>query len=116
MGKFLTLLGNATTPCALVSLGLFLAQKQTGPAQGALGLVGLKLIVHPLITWYLAFHLFTLPPLWAKSALLMSALPTGTGPFMLAEFYRREAAVVSRTVLLSTIASMVTLSACLYWL
>ncbi|MDF3917902.1 AEC family transporter [Salinicola salarius] len=116
LDEFLELLGDATTPCALVSLGLFLAQKQTGSTQGVWGLVGIKLLVHPLITWYLAFHLFALPPLWAKSALLMSALPTGTGPFMLAEFYRREAAVVSRTVLLSTIGSMATLSLCLYWL
>lgn len=116
LDEFLQLLGNATTPCALVSLGLFLAHKQTGSAKGALGLVGIKLILHPLLTWYLAFHLFALPPLWAKSALLMSALPTGTGPFMLAEFYRREAAVVSRTVLLSTIGSVITLSLCLYWL
>ncbi|WP_110650251.1 AEC family transporter [Salinicola peritrichatus] len=116
LDEFLELLGDATTPCALVSLGLFLAQKQSGSAQGAWGLVGIKLLLHPLITWYLAFHLFALPPLWAKSALLMSALPTGTGPFMLAEFYRREAAVVSRTVLLSTIGSVLTLSACLYWL
>ncbi|GHB34423.1 AEC family transporter [Salinicola rhizosphaerae] len=116
LDEFLQLLGKATTPCALVSLGLFLAQKQSGSTQGAWGLVGLKLLLHPLITWYLAFHLFALPPLWAKSALLMSALPTGTGPFMLAEFYRREAAVVSRTVLLSTLGSVVTLSLCLYWL
>ncbi|KGE78844.1 AEC family transporter [Halomonas sp. ND22Bw] len=113
---FLRLLGDATTPCALVSLGLFLAQKQSGSAEGAWGLVGLKLLVHPLITWVLAFHVFALPPLWAKSALLMSALPTGTGPYMLAEFYGREAAVVSRTVLLSTLGSVVTLSLCLYWL
>lgn len=113
---FLRLLGDATTPCALVSLGLFLAQKQSGSTEGAWGLVGLKLLVHPLLTWVLAFHVFALPPLWAKSALLMSALPTGTGPYMLAEFYGREAAVVSRTVLLSTLGSVVTLSLCLYWL
>ncbi|WP_129141677.1 AEC family transporter [Modicisalibacter coralii] len=114
LDAFLRLLGDATTPCALVSLGLFLAQKQSGSTQGTLGLVGLKLFVHPLITWVLAYQVFSLPPLWAQSALLMSALPTGTGPFMLAEFYRREAAVVSRTVLLSTLGSLVTLSLCLY--
>lgn len=114
LDAFLRLLGDATTPCALVSLGLFLAQKQSGSTQGTLGLVGLKLFVHPLITWVLAYQVFSLPPLWAQSALLMSALPTGTGPFMLAEFYRREAAVVSRTVLLSTLGSLITLSLCLY--
>ncbi|WP_142847379.1 AEC family transporter [Telmatospirillum sp. J64-1] len=114
--KFLFLLGEATTPCALVSLGLFLAQKQQGPKEGAMGLVAIKLFVHPLITWLLAYYVFRLPPLWAHAALLLSALPTGTGPFMLAEFYRREASVVSRTILLSTIGSLITVSLCLYWI
>ncbi|MEH6365912.1 MAG: AEC family transporter, partial [Pseudomonas marincola] len=43
-----------------------------------------------------------------------SALPTGTGPFMLAEYYQRDAAVVSRSILFSTLGSLVTLSLCLY--
>ncbi|WP_219060692.1 AEC family transporter [Pseudomonas sp. UMAB-08] len=112
--KFLSLLGAATTPCALISLGLFLAQKQQGPRQGATMLVLIKLIAHPLLTWFLVFRVFHLPPLWANSALLLSALPTGTGPFMLAEYYRREASVVSSTILISTLGSLVTLSICLY--
>ena len=77
-------------------------------------LVLIKLIAHPLLTWFLVFRVFHLPPLWANSALLLSALPTGTGPFMLAEYYRREASVVSSTILISTLGSLVTLSICLY--
>ncbi|NVZ99397.1 AEC family transporter [Pseudomonas gingeri] len=112
--KFLDLLGAATIPCALISLGLFLAHKQQGPRQGVTLLVLIKLIGHPLLTWFLAFKVFHLPPLWANSALLLSALPTGTGPFMLAEYYKREASVVSSTILISTLGSLVTLSICLY--
>lgn len=108
--RFLQLLGAATVPCALVSLGLFLAQPQAEPRQGALPLVALKLVVQPLLTWFVAFVLLDLPPLWAHAALLLSALPTGTGPFMLAEYYRREAALVSRTILLSTLGSLASLS------
>ena len=44
------------------------------------------------------------------SALLLAALPTGTGPFMLAEFYGRQALVTSRVVLATTILSVATLS------
>ncbi|HBX57495.1 AEC family transporter [Pseudomonas sp. UBA2684] len=112
--RFIELLASATAPCALIALGLFLAHKQVGRGDGSLGLVLLKLIAHPLITWVLAFHVFQLPPLWAHAALLLSALPTGTGPFMLAEFYRREASVVSRSILLSTLGSLLSLSLCLY--
>ncbi|WP_287815351.1 AEC family transporter [Pseudomonas sp.] len=113
-GKFLSLLGAATTPCALISLGLFLAQKQQGPREGTSLLVLIKLVAHPVLTWFLAYKVFDLPPLWAHSALLLSALPTGTGPFMLAEYYKREASVVSSTILVSTLGSLVTLSVCLY--
>ncbi|WP_324731666.1 AEC family transporter [Pseudomonas paeninsulae] len=114
--RFIDLLASATAPCALISLGLFLAHKQVGRSEGSVALVLIKLIAHPLITWVLAFHVLQLPPLWAAAALLLSALPTGTGPYMLAEFYRREAAVVSSTILLSTLGSLLSLSLCLYWL
>lgn len=114
--QFLSFLGMAATPCALVSLGLFLAQKQEGRHHGATGLVLAKLLVQPLITAFIAFRVFELPPLWANSALLLSALPTGTGPFMLASFYGRDATLVSRVILLSTIGSVATVSACLYLL
>ena len=112
--KFLHLLGAATTPCALVSLGAFLAARPTGRGQGAFTLSALKLIVHPVITWVLAVWVFDLPPLWANAALLLAALPTGTGPYMLAEFYQREASVVSGTILYSTLGSLATLTVCLY--
>ncbi|WP_152219203.1 AEC family transporter [Pseudomonas sp. SCB32] len=113
---FLDMLAAATTPCALVSLGLFLAQKQEGEQVGAWPLVAIKLVGQPLLTGFLAYKVFDLPPLWADSALLLSALPTGTGPFMLAEYYQREAAVVSRSILVSTLGSLVTLSLCLLWI
>ncbi|MBD1551213.1 AEC family transporter [Pseudomonas typographi] len=112
----LDMLATATTPCALISLGLFLAQKQQGRQTGAWPLVLIKLVGQPALTAFLAYRVFSLPPLWAHSALLLSALPTGTGPFMLAEYYQREAGVVSRSILLSTLCSLLTLSLCLFWL
>lgn len=48
-----------------------------------------------------------------QRALLLSELPTGTGPYMLAEFCGREVSRVSRMILLSTLGSLITLSACL---
>lgn len=112
---FLNLLGDATTPCALVSLGAFLAVRQPVSTEGTAGLVLTKLIVHPLLTWILVMPVFHLPALWANAAVLLSALPTGTGPYMLAEYYGRGGAGVSRTVLLSTVGSLLTLSVYLYW-
>jgi malonate transporter and related proteins len=111
---FLKLLGAAASPCALVALGLFLGEKSTASAaRTTTMLVALKLVAQPVLTWWLAFHVFTLPPLWAKTAVILSALPTGTGPFMLAEFYRREASVTSSTILFSTLLSLITVTLCL---
>jgi malonate transporter len=112
---FLKLLGGAASPCALVSLGLFLAEKREGKADAAkpgasLLLTGTKLLLQPALTWWLAARVFTLSPLLVEMAVVLAALPTGTGPFMLAEFYRREAHITSRTILLSTVGSLVTLS------
>jgi hypothetical protein len=47
-------------------------------------------------------------------AVLLAALPTGTGPYMLAEFYGREARITSQTILLSTLGSLVSLSLLLF--
>ena len=114
---FLKLLGGAASPCALVALGLFLARSggagapRPGREAGATALlVALKLVVHPVLTYALGRWL-GLSPILLHTAVLMAALPTGTGPFMLAEFYRREGAVTADTILVSTVLSVGTVSA-----
>lgn len=112
--SYLKLMGGAASPCALVALGLFLAQNAgRSPRAGnrvQAGLVALKLGVHPLITWVLAFPVLGLSPSLGGTAVLLAALPTGTGPFMLAEFYNREALLTGRVVLITTLLSVGTLS------
>lgn len=113
LDSFLKLLGGAASPCALIALGLFLGESRkstlTGNRAAAL-LVAFKLVLQPAVTWMLATAVFGLSPLLTHTAVLLAALPTGTGPFMLAEFYHREAAVTSTVVLVSTILSIVTIS------
>jgi len=111
---FLKMLGGAASPCALVALGLFLAQPrkiERDSVNAIAFLVSVKLIVMPLATWLLAVYVFNLPTHLAQSATLLAALPAGTGPFMLAEHYRREAAITSNVILYSTVLSVLTLSA-----
>jgi malonate transporter len=110
---FLKLLGGAASPCALVALGLFMAEKREGGRVpvGTTGLlVSLKLVAQPVVTWGLAIYVFHLTPPLAHAAVLLAALPTGTGPFMVAEFYGREAGITSSVVLFSTIASLATIT------
>jgi malonate transporter len=110
---FLKLLGGAASPCALVGLGLFLAEKRPSGAR-TVGptalLVAFKLLLQPGLTWVLAALVFRLPPLLTHTAVLLAALPTGTGPFMLAELYGREADVTSDVILVSTVLSLATVT------
>ena len=114
---FTGLLGDAAAPCALVTIGLFLAQASAAShKRGSVArLVLLKLLLQPGLTAVLAFRVFTMPPLWADAAVLLAALPTGTGPFMLAKLYDRQAAVTSRTILISTAISVVTITVLVGW-
>ncbi len=105
------LLGSAACPCALIATGLFLAQKQEITSTSlTIELVLLKLIAQPLIAWFFAYYVFSMPDIWRKSVVILSAMPTGTGPFMLAELYSKGAGVASRSILVSTIGSIATLS------
>ncbi|CAH1656592.1 MAG: AEC family transporter [Chelatococcus sp.] len=115
--RFLELLGASASPCALVTIGLFLAERQTAvPHGGVWSVVLLKLFVQPAVTGFLAFRVFELPHIWASTALLLSALPIGTGPFMLAKYYRLDAGVTSRAILLTTLGSVITTSLLVAWL
>ncbi len=110
---FLTLMGQAATPCALVALGLFLADRPQARGRERRTpylLAAAKLVAMPALAWWLANDVFHLAAPLAHCAVLLAALPTGTGPFMLAEFYRREAGVTSTTTLVSTLGSLVTLT------
>lgn len=108
---FLDMLGGAASPLALVVIGLFLAERRpanAGDTWTAVLLAFVKLVVHPLLVFGLCWLLHVPAPLTGM-AVLLAALPTGTGPFMLAELYKQPAVVTSAVILISTIGSLVTL-------
>ncbi len=118
VSRFTSLLGDAASPCALVTIGLFLAETggRAASLPAVIRVVAAKLLLQPALTALLAFPVFRLEPLWAQSAVLIAALPVGTGPFMLARLYNREADVASRATLVSTLLSLVTVSLLLDWI
>src|ERR1700748_1015561 len=86
----LHMLGGAASPCALVSLGLFLAAKHRGSRSSrpvAAMLAALKLIVQPAIAAVCAYGIFKLQPLAAAIVVLLSGLPSGTSPFIVGGFF-----------------------------
>lgn len=111
--SFVSLLGGAASPAALVAIGLFLAAsplREAATNPFVLTLTAIKLVVHPALTALLVFHVLDLPHDMAVMAIVIAALPTGTGPFMVAEFYARDGKVTSGTILLSTSLSVLTIT------
>jgi malonate transporter len=116
--SFTTLLGGAASPVALVCIGLFLAQESvvSHDAASIAKLVAMKLILQPAVTAFLAFYVFTMPPLWSHSAVILSALPIGSGPFTIAKLYGLEAGVTSGSILASHVFAVLTVSLLVAWL
>jgi predicted permease len=116
--SFTSLLGGAASPAALVCIGLFLAQERvvSHDAKSIAILVSLKLILQPAVTAVLALYVFQMPPLWSHSAIILSALPIGSGPFTIAKLYGLEAGVTSGSILASHVFAVLTVSLLVAWL
>jgi malonate transporter and related proteins len=111
--NFTDLLGGAAGPCALFALGATL----TGyPIAAGLGEVSymtfFKLLVHPAAVWS-ATRLFDVDPLWATVAVLGAALPVAANVFILARQYDTYVAQTSSAILVSTSASLISVSSLL---
>lgn len=109
---FARILGAAAAPCALFAIGLFLVGKpqSEGRAEVAL-IVATKLLALPALTALALFVIFPVDPLWAKTGLLMAALPTGAGTFVLAQAYGVYVLRTSSAILWGTVLSVATLTA-----
>src|SRR5262249_22722131 len=116
--NFASLLGGASSPAALVCIGLFLAQERvvTDDIRSIAMLVAMTLILQPAVTALLAFYVFKMPPLWSHSAVILSALPIGSGPFTIAKLYGLEAGVTSGSILASHVFAVLTVSLLVGWL
>lgn len=105
------LLGQAALPAALFAMGASLAGYQIRGALGlALSLVGLKTVLHPLIVWLMVDYVFSIASPWSDTAILLAAMPTGINAYLFAVRYRTGEAEAATAILLSTAASLVTVS------
>ena len=109
---FFELLGGAFVPCALFAAGLFIAGCSVHGATAEISwLVFAKLILHPLITWWLAYRVFELEGILPAVAVVQAALPSGVPVFVLAQQYQTFVTRSSAAIVVSTAISVVTVSA-----
>jgi predicted permease len=110
--RFAALLSAAAGPCALFAIGLFVSQLSIRAGIAASWpSTTLKLLVHPALMALLAFYVLPIDPFWAKIGVVCASLPLGATAFVLAQRYELLEAETSTGAVLSTAASVITVSA-----
>lgn len=112
LDRAVTLLSDAAIPLMLVILGLQIAEARTWP-RNRIGLIGaaglLQLVVTPLVAMLLVRWL-GLSGVARQAAVLQSAMPAAVVATILAVEYELDVPLVTGTVVLTTLASPLTLT------
>ncbi|MDW4549665.1 AEC family transporter [Defluviimonas sp. D31] len=114
--EFLTLLGAAATPCALFAIGASLVSKTAERMSVAVWLSTAKLVLHPLAVAVAALLVFGVDPEAAGVMIAAAALPVAGNVYILARHYGVAPQRVSASILISTMASIVTVSLVIGWI
>ncbi|WP_099827823.1 AEC family transporter [Oceaniglobus indicus] len=115
MDEFLAILGGAATPGALFAIGASLAGKSAERLRVAVWLSVCKLIVHPLAVAVSALMIFAVDPYSAGVMIAATALPVAGNVYIIAQHYGVAPQRVSASILISTAASVLTVSAVIAW-
>lgn len=112
--SFLTMLGEALTPCALFAIGLDLTIAELRERLGLYALLtALKLAIMPLVVYGLCLAA-GLGRTATVAAVVCSAVPTAKSAYVLAVEYDVEKNVVGAVISMTTLFSVVTLLGWLY--
>ncbi|TMV06924.1 AEC family transporter [Ruegeria sediminis] len=112
---FLTILGGAATPGALFAIGASLASKSAERVQIAAWLSFCKLAVHPALVAVVLLWLMPIDAFPAAVAIAAAALPVAGNVYMLAAHYGVAPHRASAAILLSTVASILTVPLVIAW-
>lgn len=114
---FVDMMAAAVVPAALFGLGGALNEYRVSESWLQASVMSLfKLIIHPLIAYVLMIHVLHVPMEIARYGIVLAAMPTGINAYVFATYYERSVNVATNTVLISTVASLLTVTAWLYFL
>ncbi|MDP1751179.1 MAG: AEC family transporter [Reyranella sp.] len=112
--RVLQALAAAAPPCGLIMVGASLAHVGLkGHWQPAAIASVFKLAALPVLVWTLGRYVFPLDPLWLTVATLNAAMPAGANVYLIGQMYDTGVARATNAVVISTAASVLTLSAAL---
>ncbi len=110
VNDFLGTLGAAATPGALFAIGASLAGRSAERVQVAGWLAFCKLVLHPAAVAVAALIVFPVEPFAASVMIAAAALPVAGNVYILAAHYGVAPQRVSTAILLSTAASVLTVT------
>lgn len=108
LGEGIEMLGDAAIPLALVLLGIYLAQTRFSLGRYELFACSLRLILAPAIAWGIT-HLLQLEALESQVLILQASMPTAVNSLVFATEFGGDATRVAKTIVASTILSLLTL-------
>jgi predicted permease len=115
LNTLLDYLAHAAAPCALFAMGVTLALRPLKRMPREIGAIAvLKLLVHPLLCYFMLSLVGHFDPVWVWSAVLLASLPTATNVFVIGQQYGVWVERASASILVTTVASVVTVTAALY--
>ncbi|MFN6977648.1 MAG: AEC family transporter [Gemmobacter sp.] len=114
--EFLAILGAAATPGALFAIGASLATKSAERREVAAWLSFCKLILHPAACAFAALVLFKVDVQAAGVMIAAAALPVAGNVYILAAHYGVAPQRVAASILISTAASILTVTAVIAWI
>jgi len=111
LDRFLVFLGGSAGPTALFALGGALALQRVDRATifSAAAISTAKLVIYPIVTWYILARVFGVEALWTQVGVVIAALPSAGSNYVLAQRYAAGAEHISAAIVLSTVLSAVTI-------
>lgn len=101
------LIRPAAIPAALFALGAGIHRYHI---RGELGLasliVVLKLLFMPLLMWWLLHYVFAVDLLWARTAVMLGAMPVGISVYVFSRRYQRLENAVATSIVLACLGSV----------
>ncbi len=114
--NLLDLLARGAGSTALFALGMSLYGFNVTAGAREIGAISLlKLLIYPLITWWVGRYVFDLQDFWLDTAVILAALPTGALLFVVAQRYSVYVQRSAATVVVTTAISVVTLAVVFVW-
>ncbi len=112
------LLGDGAIPAAVFALGVTLSEKGTETAGAELSQIAfssvVKMVLMPILAYGFGHYVFGLSGTWLAMLVFVAALPSPKNAFILAQSYGIYVRRAAMTVMLTTVASAITLPLVLY--